>query len=45
MAEHRAGGGLVIAATHQPLDLSGADELRIEAAAAAPVAEALEDWA
>lgn len=32
MARHRAGGGLVIAATHQALGLEGARELRIEAA-------------
>ena len=45
MAEHRAGGGLVIAATHQALGLTDAAELRIETAAAAPVADVLEDWA
>jgi heme exporter protein A len=45
MAGHRADGGLVIAATHQALGLTGAAELRIEAAAAAPAADVLEDWA
>lgn len=29
-AEHRAGGGMVMAATHVPLGLEGADMLRIE---------------
>lgn len=33
MAEHRAGGGLVVAATHQALGLEGASELRIGPAA------------
>lgn len=45
MEGHRAGGGLVIAATHQSLGLAGAAELRIEASAAAPVADVPEDWA
>jgi heme exporter protein A len=45
MAAHRAEGGLVIAATHQALGLAAAAELRIEAAAAAPVADVLEEWA
>ncbi|QGY02298.1 heme ABC exporter ATP-binding protein CcmA [Methylobacterium mesophilicum SR1.6/6] len=45
MAGHRADGGLVIAATHQTLGLAGAAELRIEAAAAAPLADVSEDWA
>ncbi|MDE3745566.1 heme ABC exporter ATP-binding protein CcmA [Methylobacterium radiotolerans] len=45
MEGHRAGGGLVIAATHQSLGLAGAAELRIETAAAAPVADLLEEWA
>jgi heme exporter protein A len=45
MEGHRAGGGLVIAATHQSLGLAGAAELRIEAAAAAPAADLLEEWA
>lgn len=45
MEGHRAGGGLVIAATHQSLCLAGAAELRIEASAAAPVADIPEDWA
>ncbi|WP_238181861.1 heme ABC exporter ATP-binding protein CcmA [Methylobacterium trifolii] len=47
MAEHRAGGGLVVAATHQPLGLDGARTLHIEPAApAAPVADADEEtWA
>jgi heme exporter protein A len=44
MAAHRAGGGLVIAATHQALGLDGAAELRIEASAA-PEPEPMEDWA
>lgn len=29
MAEHRAGGGLIVAATHAPLGLNGARELRL----------------
>ncbi len=47
MEGHRAGGGLVIAATHLPLDLPGAAELRIErcAAAAAPEVPEPEEWA
>ena len=45
MADHREGGGLVIAATHQALGLAEAAELRIEGAAAAPMTDALEDWA
>lgn len=45
MAGHRDGGGLVIAATHQALDLAGAAELRIEGAAAAEEADMLEEWA
>ncbi|WP_182592430.1 heme ABC exporter ATP-binding protein CcmA [Methylobacterium fujisawaense] len=45
MEGHRAGGGLVIAATHQSLGLAGAAELRIEASAAAPLADVPEDWA
>lgn len=48
MARHRAGGGLVIAATHQALGLVDARELRIEAPAAstqaAPAAAADEVW-
>ena len=45
MAEHRARGGLVIAATHQALGLPDAQDLAI-VAPAAPVAERdLEDWA
>jgi heme exporter protein A len=32
MQEHLAAGGLLVAATHQPLPVSGARELRIEAA-------------
>ncbi|MCJ2091522.1 heme ABC exporter ATP-binding protein CcmA [Methylobacterium sp. J-072] len=44
MAAHRAGGGLVIAATHQALGLDGAAELRIEASIA-PEPESMEDWA
>ena len=46
MAEHRAGGGLVAAATHQALGLADARELRIEPAAApAPETFDVEDWA
>ena len=45
MAAHRAEGGLVIAATHQALGLAGAAELRIENAAAAPMADVMEEWA
>jgi heme exporter protein A len=45
MAAHRAEGGLVIAATHQALGLVEAAELRIEAAAPAPVADVREEWA
>ena len=48
MAGHRAGGGLVIAATHQALGLDGAMELRIEAPSTATPAAALdpaEEWA
>ncbi|KIU37433.1 cytochrome C biogenesis protein CcmA [Methylobacterium radiotolerans] len=45
MEGHRAGGGLVVAATHQSLGLAGAAELRIETALAAPVADVLEEWA
>ena len=44
MAAHRAGGGLVIAATHQPLGLDGAAELRIEPGTG-PEPEPGEDWA
>ncbi len=45
MAEHRAGGGLVIAATHQALGLADAMELRITPATApAPAPDDLEDW-
>jgi heme exporter protein A len=46
MAEHRAGGGLVIAATHQALDLADAMELRITPAAAdaPPTPGGVEDW-
>ena len=33
MAEHRAGGGMILAATHAPLGLEGAAELRLGAAA------------
>ncbi|MEA1832871.1 heme ABC exporter ATP-binding protein CcmA [Methylobacterium durans] len=40
MARHRAGGGLVVAATHQALGLDDAQELRIERPAPAPEAEA-----
>ncbi|WP_375465724.1 heme ABC exporter ATP-binding protein CcmA [uncultured Methylobacterium sp.] len=48
MAEHRAEGGLVIAATHQALGLEDARELRIvpvSAAAERPADFADEDWA
>ena len=44
MAAHRAGGGLVIAATHQPLGLAGAAELRIEPQPRAVPGRA-EEWA
>jgi heme exporter protein A len=48
MAEHRAGGGLVIAATHQALGLHDAMELRIDRSApepaAAPNAADAEEW-
>ncbi|MDP4021192.1 heme ABC exporter ATP-binding protein CcmA [Methylobacterium sp. NEAU 140] len=47
MAVHRAGGGLVIAATHQALGLDGALELRIGQDAAEPAVEdaaEAEDW-
>ncbi|MGC5778303.1 heme ABC exporter ATP-binding protein CcmA [Methylobacterium sp. NFXW15] len=48
MAEHRAGGGLVIAATHQALGLHDAMELRIDRAAEAPAtafeAADAEEW-
>jgi len=32
MADHRAAGGIVLAASHQPLDLPGATRLALEAA-------------
>ena len=35
MAEHRAGGGMILAATHAPLGLLDAKELRLDAAASA----------
>ncbi|MFC6788292.1 heme ABC exporter ATP-binding protein CcmA [Methylobacterium komagatae] len=48
MAEHRATGGLVIAATHQALGLRDAMELRIDRAAEAPAAASeaadAEEW-
>jgi ABC-type transport system involved in cytochrome c biogenesis ATPase subunit len=31
MAEHRAGGGMILAATHAPLGLIDAKELRLDA--------------
>jgi heme exporter protein A len=40
MAEHRAGGGFIIAATHAPLGLADARELRLDASAAPAVAGA-----
>lgn len=40
MAEHRAAGGLIVAATHAPLGLSDARELRLDARVVAPLAEA-----
>lgn len=43
MARHRAQGGLVVAATHQPLGLDDARELRIERPAASPPTDA-EAW-
>ena len=48
MAEHRAAGGLVIAATHQALGLEDARNLHIDAgrpAAPEPAADAEEAWA
>jgi heme exporter protein A len=45
MEGHRAGGGLVIAPTHQTLGLARAAAQRLEASAAAPVADVPEDWA
>lgn len=47
MAGHRAGGGLVIAATHQALGLDGAQALHIEPGAGAPEPareDPTEDW-
>jgi heme exporter protein A len=46
MAEHRAGGGLVIAATHQALGLTDAMELRIAPGSdePPPTDEGWEDW-
>lgn len=45
MARHRAEGGLIIAATHQPLGLEGARELRIDAVARRPeTTPASETW-
>jgi heme exporter protein A len=35
MAEHRAGGGMILAATHAPLGLADAKELRLDAVASA----------
>jgi heme exporter protein A len=35
MREHLAGGGLIVAATHAPLDLSGARQLRLDPVSAA----------
>ena len=40
MAEHRAGGGLILAATHAPLGLADARELRLDEKAAPAVAGA-----
>jgi heme exporter protein A len=40
MAEHRAGGGFIIAATHAPLGLADARELRLDEKLAAAVAGA-----
>jgi ABC-type transport system involved in cytochrome c biogenesis ATPase subunit len=31
MAAHRAGGGIIVAASHQPLDLPGAQRLELGA--------------
>ncbi len=45
MAEHRSGGGLVIAATHQALGLDDAQTLHIEPGTAAPALDPVEDWA
>jgi len=37
LAEHRAGGGRVVAATHAPIELPGAEMLSLEAFAPPPV--------
>ncbi|WP_112661919.1 heme ABC exporter ATP-binding protein CcmA [Microvirga flavescens] len=41
VADHRAGGGMVIATTHAPLDWAGTTTVQIERAAAHPAPEAL----
>ncbi len=44
IAEHRARGGRVAVATHQPLDLDGAHELRLDAYAALPEDALVASW-
>ena len=44
MQEHLAGGGLIVAATHQELGIAGAKEVRIERALAPSPREWGEDW-
>jgi len=44
VADHRAAGGLVMAATHQPLLIPGADELRLEAPTESGDGSELETW-
>lgn len=44
MQEHLAGGGLIVAATHQDLGIAGAKEVRIERAATPSPRERGEDW-
>ncbi|GJD86502.1 hypothetical protein HPGCJGGD_4409 [Methylobacterium haplocladii] len=45
MARHRAEGGLVVAATHMPIGLDHARELRIGLPAATEDAAEAEAWA
>jgi heme exporter protein A len=44
IAEHRARGGRVAVATHQPLDLDGVHELRLDAYAASPEDALVAAW-
>ncbi|KAA2232149.1 heme ABC exporter ATP-binding protein CcmA [Salinarimonas soli] len=44
MNEHLGRGGLIVAATHAPLDLRGVKEIRIERAAAPVADDALDGW-